>query len=383
MYRPLKTLTLLCTATLLLAACGQDPDLLDAAQRFSSADGAVDPLSERDRERLGQSAAQKYAWVTVEWDGAAETSAVNLDLHVVDANGVEINILNTGGRVGTGQFAPHPECTSFDCQGDERAPRETIYWELDKIQPGEYTAWVENNSERSGSFDLQVVTPDHKVEESATVAAGGKSRQWKWTVEAKPTGPCYSQLDQLGVRYERITIEEGGCSVEDAVMIEGPLNGITYKVDYDRGTRRFRTACETAVKLHEYGNVLKEHGISEAYHNGSFSCRNKRGGSTASMHSYALAMDFNGFGGNGKEYSVLRHWEKNTDNPKTAEGRVLHDIAHQAVERGIFNIVLTPNYNADHADHFHMDLTQGRSDLYMAAGPIGAIDAGGVCDHEH
>jgi hypothetical protein len=44
------------------------------------------------------------------------------------------------------------------------------------------------------------------------------------------------------------------------------------------------------------------------------------------------------------------------DNP---DARELHGLVCEALERGVFTYVLTPNYNAAHADHFHMEIKPG------------------------
>ena len=151
---------------------------------------------------------------------------------------------------------------------------------------------------------------DYREDASGTARPGQRSSEWTWTVEEEPTGECLSQLRQLGVSYEPISISEGSCRVEDAVMISGPLGGVTYKVDYARSTTRFRTSCEAALALHRYGRVMTSKGITEVYHDGSYNCRNINGTHSLSTHSMARAMDFRGFGGNGQEYSVLRDWGK-------------------------------------------------------------------------
>ena len=42
-----------------------------------------------------------------------------------------------------------------------------------------------------------------------------------------------------------------------------------------------------------------------------------------------------------------------------AKDELLHRAACWWHEAGIFNIILTPNYNADHRNHFHVELTPG------------------------
>ena len=39
--------------------------------------------------------------------------------------------------------------------------------------------------------------------------------------------------------------------------------------------------------------------------------------------------------------------------------RELHELACALHEEPVFEIVLTPNYNADHRNHFHVDMTPG------------------------
>jgi hypothetical protein len=45
-----------------------------------------------------------------------------------------------------------------------------------------------------------------------------------------------------------------------------------------------------------------------------------------------------------------------TSNMKDA---FLHELACALYDDSVFAIILTPNYNADHRNHFHVDLTDG------------------------
>ena len=90
--------------------------------------------------------------------------------------------------------------------------------------------------------------------------------------------------------------------------------------------------------------------IAKVLHFGSFSCRSIRGGSGRSEHARANAFDISGFKTrSGKVISVKRDWSL-----ETPEGQLLH-----AARDGLcdwFNATLSPDYNADHADHFHVDM---------------------------
>jgi hypothetical protein len=106
--------------------------------------------------------------------------------------------------------------------------------------------------------------------------------------------------------------------------------------------------------------VLADYDIVQAVHLGTFNCRAIAGSTSLSQHSFGNAIDFFGFlDAQGRDFVVQRDFEVGVDNPVTEEGRLLYDIAHRMYDQRIFNIILTPNYNDAHADHFHVDLTAG------------------------
>ena len=193
-------------------------------------------------------------------------------------------------------------------------------------------------------------------EVGAFVDANGESSRWVFEVPDEEAGTCYEKLERRGVNFQRISIAEGNCRVDDAVMVNSPINGVTYRVNWAQSTTRFQTSCETALAIYESGALMREHDVDTVYHVGSYNCRNVRGGSSLSQHGLARAMDYAGFRTTGgTEYSVVRQWEHNTTNPTTAAGRVLRDIA-SGLERS-FDRVLDADFNADHDDHFHAELT--------------------------
>ncbi|WPZ32273.1 extensin family protein [Thalassobaculum sp. OXR-137] len=88
-------------------------------------------------------------------------------------------------------------------------------------------------------------------------------------------------------------------------------------------------------------------------HMGTYSCRRRRGGSSnrPSEHATANAIDIGGFRlEDGRRITVLGDWSQGT----TAERAFLRDIRDAAC--GLFQVVLSPDYNAAHRDHFHLDM---------------------------
>jgi hypothetical protein len=96
-------------------------------------------------------------------------------------------------------------------------------------------------------------------------------------------------------------------------------------------------------------------------HFGSFSCRaiggrrSAEGSERRSEHATANALDIAGFVlADGTTISVAGDWPR---GPSDRRGRFLRTVHDGAC--GLWNVVLGPEYNAAHRDHFHFD--RGRS----------------------
>lgn len=106
-----------------------------------------------------------------------------------------------------------------------------------------------------------------------------------------------------------------------------------------------RDAVQPAARLH-FGQR-----VTQIDHAGSFSCRRLYGRADGrfSEHATADAIDILGFRlADGRRVSVLRDWHG--DPAKEAFLRATRDGACD-----LFSTVLSPDYNAAHADHFHFD----------------------------
>lgn len=92
-------------------------------------------------------------------------------------------------------------------------------------------------------------------------------------------------------------------------------------------------------------------------HMGVYACRpvnNGRAGNRPSAHSRAAALDFAGVRlRDGRRISVTKDW-----NTTTPEGRFLHRIRDEACQ--VFGTTLSPDYNALHFDHLHLEAESGR-----------------------
>jgi hypothetical protein len=166
---------------------------------------------------------------------------------------------------------------------------------------------------------------------------------------------CYAALDRSDLNYQRLEnrVTGEGCGVVDGVRM------VRSQVPYSSS---FRTTCAMAAALYWYERDLDtlalEHmgsGLARIEHLGTYACRNIGGeNGRRSQHATANAIDIAGLRlKDGTEVSVRRDWGK-----ATPQGRYLA-AAHEAA-CSYFNTVLGPEYNAAHADHFHLDLGRAR-----------------------
>lgn len=149
--------------------------------------------------------------------------------------------------------------------------------------------------------------------------------------------------------------------VPDQVTGEGC--GFTNVVDVERSSiafnSRFPATCPLAVswamfELHVLQPAARRHlgrEVSRVEHFGTYACRNlyHRDSGRRSEHATANAIDIAGFRlADGTRISVLADW--NGSRSRAAFLRALRDGACH-----YFDVVLTPDYNEAHRDHFHLD----------------------------
>ncbi|WP_277760759.1 extensin family protein [Pseudomonas sp. A34-9] len=92
--------------------------------------------------------------------------------------------------------------------------------------------------------------------------------------------------------------------------------------------------------------------VARVDHLGSFACRNvyNRESGALSRHASAAALDIAGFRlADGRSISVLEDWPRQNQDAQFL--RQLRDGACEA-----FSVVLSPDYNAAHRNHFHVDV---------------------------
>ena len=162
-------------------------------------------------------------------------------------------------------------------------------------------------------------------------------------------GACYAALSRSGVEFRTLKATgEGPCLLRDRTqMTAAPL----------RPGRPVST-CPVAAGLQIWlNNGLQQAAqahlgaeIVRIEHLGTNSCRRINGGRNSpwSEHARGNAIDIHAFVlDDGRRISVARDWENGV------RGEFLEAARDSACDS--FRTVLSPDYNAKHADHFHLD----------------------------
>jgi len=165
---------------------------------------------------------------------------------------------------------------------------------------------------------------------------------------------CLNDLAASGAEFELIAQAEpgkGGCDLANGVrLIRTPTLSLNRPVEL---------TCPLALRLTEFERTVLQPTAQRMFgrplvqlnHAGAFTCRRMvGGGGRLSEHAHGRAIDVWGFMlGDGTRLSVTEQFRSGN-----GEGRYLREVSRAACN--YFNVVLSPNANSDHKDHFHWDI---------------------------
>lgn len=176
----------------------------------------------------------------------------------------------------------------------------------------------------------------------------------------RDTQQCFTELARQDIRYSGLPDRDfgGGCVVMGAVQlldIGVPVTGLkSMRCGLAQNFTAWVRHAVAPAALQILGSELVR---VETY--GTYSCRAIIGGGAAtanriSEHGTANAVDVSGFVlKDGRRITIERGW--NSDDPATRE--FLKTLHRSACRR--FRTVLSPDYNAAHYNHLHLDMGRG------------------------
>ena len=186
----------------------------------------------------------------------------------------------------------------------------------------------------------------------------GLTRMKLSRLERNPS-QCIAVLADSDVSYTPVADRPSneGCGISNAVSVREVSRSLN---------RSFIASCPLAVAWalldsHVIGPAARRHlgqAVVRVVHQGTYVCRNinHRTAGRRSEHATANAIDIAGFVlADGQEVTVARDWKG--DRPR-------HAAFLRAVRDGacsFFDVVLSPDYNEAHRDHFHFDMGASRT----------------------
>ena len=220
--------------------------------------------------------------------------------------------------------------------------------------------------------------PPEADEDEPASAPASSDHQLGTRIAKLSSRRCFAELRRAGVAYRRVHQEVD--DVKSPILLMGPIGGVTY-----RGQARRQPAfpsaildCRLAVALIELSAILSRHDIVEVTHislhrEGGAGHPVETGGSTG--HRGGMAIDAALFRRrDGSTLSVLKDWKgrrrARVCGPRAKKGRtqgarLLREIVCRADRRGLFHVLLTPNKDRAHRDHFHMEVRPEVRWLYL------------------
>nr|WP_218173979.1 MULTISPECIES: extensin family protein [unclassified Pseudomonas] len=164
---------------------------------------------------------------------------------------------------------------------------------------------------------------------------------------------CDQVLKTSGLRvaHQADSPADAACPLRNTLRVQGADVGLSSS---------FLASCPLAVafalferhSLQPAAQAVFGQAVTRVDHLGSFACRNiyNRANGRLSQHASANAVDIAGFRlADGRTISVLKDWPGDGER-----ARFLRQVRDGACKD--FNVVLSPDYNAAHRNHFHLDM---------------------------
>ena len=167
---------------------------------------------------------------------------------------------------------------------------------------------------------------------------------------------CHMVLRDAGVRFSRLPpIGSGQCLAEARTRFER-----SPALPFRLLPANVAPSCPVATGLliwmrHVVQPAAERHfgqRVTLVENLGSYNCRPIRGGSRISEHASGNAIDISAFVlADGRRVSLARDWDG-----EATRAAFLREVRDGGCD--MFSTVLSPDYNAAHADHFHFDMAQ-------------------------
>ncbi|MET0339991.1 MAG: extensin family protein [Polyangiales bacterium] len=178
---------------------------------------------------------------------------------------------------------------------------------------------------------------------------------------------CRRILRNADVRFDPIPREQAP-SISSPVALRSALLGVRFE-PVSGDAKNGMVDCRLAAALLAWAPILRDAGVERVQHFSTYrpGARVRSTGKT-SGHAHALAIDAaRFFMADGRVLEVDLDWDERERNgdpcpvrrSEDADGRILRQVVCRAVERDLFQVVITPHHDRDHQNHVHLELVPG------------------------
>jgi hypothetical protein len=193
-------------------------------------------------------------------------------------------------------------------------------------------------------------------------------------IAALAPNECLEELGRRGVHFRK---SEPSPGVRTPVRLLGPVGGVLYRTDYGDAQRRtvpFEVLdCRLVVALSDLSVILKEHEIDEVRLFSAWRppAKGLAPGKILHAHPGGLAGDLRLFkksSGSELEVEADFHGRIGAEPcgavavpplPATDGARELRSILCAIADARLFHVLLSPNFDTRHHNHFHVEVRPG------------------------
>jgi hypothetical protein len=182
-----------------------------------------------------------------------------------------------------------------------------------------------------------------------------------------------AELAARGIPHERVSPTPAG--VRLPLRLTGPLHGVHVHSTLPPEQRRHSPFeimdARLALALDDLCRILAQHAIVELVHFTIYRPPSSRSDASApqTRHPGGMAIDIGALRKRtGQWLTVGKHWSPQI-GAKTCgagarrlepeQGRELVSLVCEAADQRVFHYMLTPHFNAAHADHLHLEIKPG------------------------
>lgn len=190
-------------------------------------------------------------------------------------------------------------------------------------------------------------------------------------IAAMSSRTCLRAMVRAHIDFERP--RQFPVGVGTPVIVRGPIRGVTFHGSRDSAVRELMD-CRLAVALVRYATFLRAQHIREVRHLSLWRIAGRSEPMRDGLyprHPGGMAIDAAVFvRDDGTTLNVLRDYHGRRGRapcgpsarlPPSPEARAMRTLQCEPARRGWFHVALGPNFNFEHRNHLHLEVTRGVS----------------------